>query len=792
MGKITLVFILLCICVVLSVARPRRRPGAGHERKWGHGRLEGHGRHASPSFDPFMGPHSSETSDSSEEWGRPQRGMKHHGFGNRFEIGPGMFGLGFGGEFGLPKFELDLDWGNFDDQDDQNWWEGPNVCYTQSEKLENVTEITSHFRFHSVICDVSDTTYKCSNTRHTPRGKMVLTEVYECCVGFTRKPEEFGCQEEVPLSSIPDLLETLGLTELTSLLGSVGLSSEVLASDNNNFTVFAPSNEVLAKFVLPALQRHGGVDVMKDIGSVEIVSQEISDSVIEDTRNILLGHVAVGRLTSSRLTDDMIVETASPLKSSIRINTYEQPKKLVTANCKPITSTDNIAINGVVHVVSDVLMPVTSSLLDIVKKNPELSFLKTVLGSSHRAATLREPGSYTLFAPTDAAFKKHADLLNRLLGDDKCMGNILQNHLLPNVICSSVIEGRAQTKNSLGRALQMSRDKDNKLYVEGAQIIVKDLMATNGVIHVIDDVIIPDESLNILELASKKNYSEFFKLVERAGLKKDLALAENITVFVPSNEAVKSLPAKVLAEVMSDVELLKKTLKYHVVPDLFACRGLYNNKLLDTLEGTSLRINEYSTFPFGREWLQTVQCASFEAETIKGCNGNILVVNKLLSPPTGDLLDVLAMDRRFSNLTALLKVADIADMLQEEGPFTLFAPTNEAFKRLGSDAVETLKKNPSHLKSLLMDHVTRDVICCNAIMRSNWFDQQRVRTLSDKTLSVHKNRAEQRFVDKAEIKQCDLMATNGVVHVIDDVISEKKPQRGWPADRFEGWFWDFK
>ena len=68
--------------------------------------------------------------------------------------------------------------------------------------------------------------------------------------------------------------------------------------------------------------------MMKDIGSVVIVSQEISDSVIEDTRNILLGHVAVGRLTSSRLTDDMIVETASPLKSSIRINTYEQPKKV--------------------------------------------------------------------------------------------------------------------------------------------------------------------------------------------------------------------------------------------------------------------------------------------------------------------------------------------------------------------------------------------------------------------------------------------------------------------------------
>ncbi|KAH3697067.1 hypothetical protein DPMN_084552 [Dreissena polymorpha] len=575
MGKITFSFILLCICVGLSVARPRRYPGAGHEWRWGKVRGSDKGRHIGASLDPTFGTLMKQNLKMPEDWVRSQRGMMHQTFGNRFEIGPGKFGLGFGGEFRIPEFEMNLNLGS------RFFIYRPNVCYMQSEKVENVTEITSHFRFLSFVCDVSDTTHKCIETSHTPRGKIVLTKVYECCFGFMRKRGEFGCQEEILLSSIPDLLKTLGLTELDS----VGLSSEVLASDNNNFTVFAPSNEVLAKFVLPALQQHGGVNVMKDIGSVVIVSQEISNSVIEDTRNILLGHVAVGRLTSSRLTDDMIVETASPLKSSIRINTYEQPKKLVTANCKPITSTDNIAINGVVH-----------------SPGPYWTWSRRTQNS----VSSKQPGRYTLLAPTDAAFKKHVELLTRILGDDKkCME----------------------------------------------------------------------------KLASKKNYSEFLKLLERAGLKKDLALAENITVFVPSNEAMQSLPSNVVAKVTSDVELLKETLKYHVVPDAFSCRALYNNKLLDTLEGTSLRINEYSTFPFGREWLQTVQCASFEAETIKGCNGNILVVNKILSPPTGDLVDVLAMDRRFSYLTTLLKVADIADMLQEEGPFTLFAPTNEVFTR---------------------------------------------------------------------------------------------------------------
>ena len=69
-----------------------------------------------------------------------------------------------------------------------------------------------------------------------------------------------------------------------------------------------------------------------DFGSVVMVSQDISNAVLDDTRNILLGHVAVGRLTSSQLTNDLLLETASPLKSTVRINIYQQPKKVKITN----------------------------------------------------------------------------------------------------------------------------------------------------------------------------------------------------------------------------------------------------------------------------------------------------------------------------------------------------------------------------------------------------------------------------------------------------------------------------
>lgn len=69
----------------------------------------------------------------------------------------------------------------------------------------------------------------------------------------------------------------------------------------------------------------------------------------------------------------------------------------------------------------------------------------------------------------------------------------MKNHLLPNVICSSVVEGKVKSANLLSNYLNLTRLEDGRIYVSGAQIRRRDVMATNGVIHFIDEVIIPDE-----------------------------------------------------------------------------------------------------------------------------------------------------------------------------------------------------------------------------------------------------------------------------------------------------------
>lgn len=74
---------------------------------------------------------------------------------------------------------------------------------------------------------------------------------------------------------------------------------------------------------------------------------------------------------------------------------------------------------------------------------------------------------------------------------------ILKNHILPNIICSAPIQGHVRTPNLLGQHLQLHRDEDGKLFVNSAQIVVRDIMTTNGVLYLIDEVLVPDGGKSI-------------------------------------------------------------------------------------------------------------------------------------------------------------------------------------------------------------------------------------------------------------------------------------------------------
>lgn len=125
---------------------------------------------------------------------------------------------------------------------------------------------------------------------------------------------------------------------------------------------------------------------------------------------------------------------------------------------------------------------------------------------------------------------------------------IPRNHILPNVICSGIVEGRVKTNNQLSSLLLLARSEAGEVTVDGARLEVRDVMATNGVIHLIDRVLIPDsakvnpsnppphpQSIS----ASLSTRPRLAALLETSGLADQFYHLSNATLFLPSGKLCK-------------------------------------------------------------------------------------------------------------------------------------------------------------------------------------------------------------------------------------------------------------
>lgn len=690
-----------------------------------------------------------------------------------------------------PSINIDWELGDLLDQVEKEWWKGPNVCVHREEKEEDESaeeearSILTHHVFTRTECDETATAYKCVTSLGFNGKKKTYITVYECCHGFVRVEGRSGCPKEFQLTDIVQTLRDQGSEELAKGFDRLGLSDMLV---EGNFTVFAPTDEAF-KLFKPEQEQDP---------NVVVVSPE-TRSLPEQTREMLLSHVVPEYYRTSQLSDEQVLKTINP-GSTIRINFYDRPRKLVTANCAPVGSPDNMAENGVVHSIGQVLTPVHYTLIDLVSRDPELNYFKTLLGQVGLVSQLKQPGQYTLLAATNSAFGKlDESLRKRIMSGHACVGNLVRNHLLPNVICSSVIEGRARALNVLNSYVPLSRNEEGKLFVGKAQVVSKDIMGTNGVLHIIDEILIPDEALDVVDVAEREGTTEFLKLARSVGFNKRLQNTENFTLFLPTNEAIQDLPQELQEELTSDPELMTRILEYHVAKKPETCTTMYSGQKLDTLnQDHKITIQSYHSAPFGLTEVLTAQCAPVKKRDMDTCNGVVHLIDKVLLPPKGDLLDTLALDSRFSTLVSLLKKADMAEGLQQPGPLTFFAPTNKAFEELGQGAVAELAEAPEQLRMMLQHHIVKGYMCCAAIFPGRrWpWNKQRERTFDGHMISFSHSEDGISLDDELEIATCDLTASNGVVHAIDKVLSSAFHRHGQRRHGNRGRnghkFWDFQ
>lgn len=134
-----------------------------------------------------------------------------------------------------------------------------------------------------------------------------------------------------------------------------------------------------------------------------------------------------------------------------------------------------------------------------------------------------------------------------------------------------------------------------------------------------------------------------------------------------------------------------------------------------------------------------------------------------------DIVDTAVAAGNFKTLAAALKAADLVDTLKGDGPFTVFAPTDEAFAKLGDATIESLLKpeNKEKLVGILTYHVVPGKVLAADVVK---LDGKQVATANKDAKVTVSLKGGNVYVDKAKVVKTDIEASNGVIHVIDAVI----------------------
>ena len=266
---------------------------------------------------------------------------------------------------------------------------------------------------------------------------------------------------------------------------------------------------------------------------------------------------------------------------------------------------------------------------------------------------------------------------------------------------------------------------------------------------------------SIVEVASRSGqFSTLLKAAVEADLADTLSKDGPFTIFAPTDEAFAELPHGVLTELLKEKNKsqLADLLKYHVVAGSY-----YSNELpllpLKTLNGQDVKftVGSGSVFINGSQ----VLTADIEAS-----NGVIHVIDKVLIPQKpASIVEVASRSGQFSTLLKAAVEADLADTLSKDGPFTIFAPTDEAFAELPHGVLTELlkEKNKSQLADLLKYHVVA------GSYYSNELPLLPLKTLNGQDVKFTVGSGSV-FINGSQVLTADIEASNGVIHVIDKVL----------------------
>ena len=526
----------------------------------------------------------------------------------------------------------------------------------------------------------------------------------------------------IPNKTIVELIVEDG--RFTSLVGALQAADLVEPlSGEGPFTVFAPTDEAF--------------EALEEIPPLETLTQ------------ILLYHVASGRLNTAELLAQELTETLQGENVKVSLN---ENNEIVINDTVKLLSANIGGSNGIIQVIDAVLIPPSfetqQSIVEIAVATPELSTLVGALQAADLVDTLNGEGPFTVFAPTNDAFAA----LSEIPSGDALTEVLLYHVASGKFTAEELIEGQTVTTIQ-GEEVTVALNDNGKVILNGSiEVLMADIQASNGIVHVINGVLLPPAELqSIVEIAvATPELSTLVGALQAADLVDTLNGDGPFTVFAPTNDAFAAL-----SEVPSG-DALTEVLLYHVASGKLTAEDLLAGQTVTTIQGEEVTIAMNDDGKVILNDTIEVLMADIEAS-----NGIVHVITGILLPPAElqSIVEIAISTPELSTLVGALQAADLVDALSAEGPFTVFAPTNAAF-----DALSAIPSGDA-LREVLRYHVASGKLTADELLAG-----QTVTTLQGDEVTIEMVNGEVVLNGNIRVAMANIEASNGIIHVIEGVL----------------------
>jgi uncharacterized surface protein with fasciclin (FAS1) repeats len=405
------------------------------------------------------------------------------------------------------------------------------------------------------------------------------------------------------------------LSNFLQLLEKTGIGSILSEKTSASYTVFAPIDAAFKK--LPE-------------GTVQTLLDPRNDDRLEEVFGFHVKEISEAQI---------FIEKYSILRMTTR--------QFISVNYKKGTIGDARfsgevipCSNGVIYLIDTVLTPTTDDLFQRLQKDGRFTIFTKAITASRQGKLFQNMHSlYTTFAPTDEAFKKlPAKTVESLFlpENDERLEDIIKHHITEQVFAFGKSSGGRRSLgvsdvtpfSAFGQQLNYKFNGKHAT-VDGAKIIETDIPCANGVIHVIDDVILPAEKSLLELIKNQKRFSTLTRLLKETGL--DLPLASSrttFTIFAPVNEAWEKEPYKSLIENHGETgtEALYGILSRHVIVGKHVSENPKPYNKLRTIHGAPI----YLTQDEGKSKINGIRIIESDEEAF---NGLVNAIDSVIKDP---------------------------------------------------------------------------------------------------------------------------------------------------------------